>query len=80
MNTTCKNINHSVEYDPIRSLIGQIVKCKKLNDKFFCARLIAVTPSGELWFETRTGRRMMDKRASIASTCPYEPYSPEVEA
>lgn len=72
-----ENLNASVN-DPIFELIGNIVKCQKKNGKLFSARLIAVTASGELWFETATGAKTMDKRHSIESIAPYKPYSPEV--
>ena len=74
---TYENINLSIELDPLRGLIGSIVKCTKRNGKVFSARLIAVTASGELWFENRKGEKTMDKRHVLDSISPYTPYSPE---
>lgn len=62
--------------DPIMRMIGEIVICAKTNGKTFSGRLVAVK-SEELWFETRDGKWMMDRRQSIATICPYKPRSTE---
>ena len=80
MDRRYKNINYLVECEQSKALIGKIVKCQKTNGRIFCAKLIAVTPSGELWFETRSGNRTMDKRHTIDTIVPYEPCSSEVVA
>ena len=79
-NKTYNNLNLSVEYDPFRDLIGSIVKCTKKSGKTFAAKLIAVTPQDELWFETRQGFKTMDKRHNIESIVAYAPYSPGSDA
>jgi hypothetical protein len=64
--------NKNVNNDPIKGMIGQIVFCTKISGKPFSARLVAVH-NDELWFEIRDGKRMMDRRQSIATISPYIP-------
>jgi len=69
-------MNACMNEDPITRMIGEIVICTKISGKTFSARLIAVK-SDEMWFETRDGKCMMDRRISISTICPYKPRSTE---
>lgn len=58
--------------DPLKSNLSKICKCFKPNGKSFVAKLIAI--DGDfLYFETKTGRVIMNKRSSLESIAPYQP-------
>lgn len=58
-------MENTLEYDPLRELLGNIVRCQLKSGKLFCARLIVVKNNDELWFENRSGQKILNRRDSI---------------
>lgn len=66
MDTQCKNINLSEDLDPLESLVGKVCCGKTVDNRLFFSRLIEIRDNGrELWFETKNGRRVLNKRDAL---------------
>lgn len=60
MNVNCNDV------DPLESLVGKICSGKTLDGRTFVTRLVEIR-GNELWFETRSGVRIMNKRDNLVS-------------
>ncbi len=66
MNSRSKYIKVVDDLDPIAELKDQVCFCIKTNGKSFSAKLIGANDD-ELWFKTRSGDIIMNRRNTISS-------------
>lgn len=60
----CADVECKESDDPLSKLVGKVCSGKTTDGRRFLARLIEVN-GNELWFETKRGKRILNKRESI---------------
>jgi hypothetical protein len=69
---TFENIKILGDSDLLESNLNKLCKCYKVNGRSFVAKLIAIR-GDELFFQTKTGTIIMNRRSSLISIMPYDP-------
>lgn len=64
--SSVKSVDEVYKCDPLESLVGKICAGKTSDGRVFVTKLVEIR-GDELWFETRNGVRIMNKRDNLVS-------------